>query len=159
MNGMMRKLALAGMAAWAMMPLGAIARPDLRTETQMFVERVHTDINGRPRRTLASASRAAPGDQLVFVVNYRNEGREPVQGIALTKPVPRGTLLTASDPSMQVSVDGGQRWGRLDELWLPTPLGGTRRAVPADITHVRWTMPTRLSPGETARLSYRATMR
>jgi hypothetical protein len=60
---------------------------------------------------------------------------------------------------MQVSVDGGQRWGRLEELWLPTPLGGTRRAVPEDITHVRWTMPTRLSPGETARLSYRATMR
>jgi len=128
-------------------------------ETQMFVERVHTDINGRARRTLASASRAAPGDQIVFVVHWRNEGREPVQGIALTNPVPRGTLLTTADPSMQVSVDGGQRWGRLEDLWLPTPLGGTRRAVPADITHVRWISPKRLSPGETARLSYRATMR
>lgn len=156
---MMRKLALAGMAAGAMMPIGAAARPDLRAETQMFVERVHTDINGRSRRTLASTSRAAPGDQLVFVVNWRNEGREPVQGVALTNPIPRGTLLTAPDPSMQVSVDGGQRWGRLEDLWLPTPLGGTRRALPADITHIRWTMPTRLSPGETARLSYRATMR
>jgi uncharacterized repeat protein (TIGR01451 family) len=156
---MMRNLALAGMAAWAMAAPAAVAKPDLRTQTQMFVERVHTDINGRPRRILASASRAEPGDQLVFVVNWRNEGREPVQGIALTNPIPRGTLLTAPDPSMQVSVDGGQRWGRLEELWLPTPLGGTRRAVPEDITHVRWTMPTRLSPGETARLSYRATMR
>jgi uncharacterized repeat protein (TIGR01451 family) len=156
---MMRKLALAGMAAWAAMPHFAMARPELRMETQMFVERVHTDINGRARRTLASTSRAAPGDQIVFVVNWRNEGREPVQGIALTNPVPRGTLLTTADPSMQVSVDGGQRWGRLEDLWLPTPLGGTRRAVPADITHVRWNIPTRLSPGETARLSYRATMR
>ncbi len=156
---MMRKLALLGMAGWAMLSAPSLARTNLRMETQMFVERVHTDINGRARRTLASATRAAPGDQLLFVVNCRNEGRGPVQGIALTNAIPRGTLLAAPDPSMQVSVDGGQRWGRLDELWLPTALGGVRRAVPADITHIRWTSPTRLSPGETARLSYRATMR
>ncbi len=156
---MMRKLALLGMAGWATLSAPSLARTNLRMETQMFVERVHTDINGRARRTLASASRAAPGAQLLFVINWRNEGRQPVQGIALTNAIPRGTLLTAPDPSMQVSVDGGQRWGRLDELWLPTPLGGVRRAVPADITHIRWTSPTRLSPGETARLSYRATMR
>lgn len=156
---MMRKLALAGMAAWAMMAPAALAKPDLRVERQMFVEHVHTDINGRPRRILASASRAAPGDHLVFVVHWRNEGSEPVQGIALTNPVPRGALLTEADPAMQVSVDGGTRWGRLEDLWLPTPLGGTRRAVPADITHLRWPTPSRLSPGETARLSYRAMMR
>ena len=156
---MLRKLALLGMAGWAMLPAATLARTDLRMERQMFVERIHTDINGRARRTLASTSRAAPGDQLLFVVNWRNEGRETVQGVALTNPIPRGTLLTALDPSMQVSVDGGQRWGRLDDLWLPTPLGGTRKALPADITHIRWTSPLRLPPGETARLSYRATMR
>nr|WP_097091179.1 hypothetical protein [Novosphingobium sp. Chol11] len=156
---MMRIGALLGLAAWGMLPAPSLARADLRMETQMFVERVHTDINGRARRTLASATRAAPGDQILFVVNWRNEGRATVQGVALTKAVPRGALLTAPDPSMQVSVDGGQRWGRLDELWLPTPLGGVRRAVAADITHIRWAGPARLSPGETARLSYRATMR
>jgi len=159
---MIRKLALAGVAAWAgwaATPADAAARPALRSETQMFVERIHTDINGRARRTLASANRAAPGDQILFVVNWHNEGRQPVEGVALTNAIPRGTLVTDPDPSMQVSVDGGQRWGRLEDLWLPTPLGGTRRAVPADITHIRWVRPARLSPGETARLSYRATMR
>ncbi len=156
---MMRILTLLGMAGWAMLPAPSLARTDLRMETQMFVERVHTDINGRARRTLASATRAAPGDQVLVVVNWRNEGRGAVEGIALTKAVPRGAFVTAPDPSMQVSVDGGQRWGRLEELWLPTGLGGVRRAVTADITHIRWTSPTRLSPGETARLSYRATMR
>ncbi len=156
---MMRIVALLGLATWGMLPAPSLAHPDLRMETQMFVERVHTDINGRARRILASTTRAAPGDRLLFVVNWHNEGDDPVQGVALTNAVPRGALVTEPDPAMQVSVDGGQRWGRLDELWLPTPLGGIRRAVAADITHIRWTSPARLSPGETARLSYRATMR
>ena len=143
----------------AMAPDGAMARQDIRLETQMFVERVHTDINGRPRRILASADRVAPGDQLILVVNWRNEGSQPVRGLAVTNPVPRGMRLAASDPDIEVSIDGGQRWGRIQDLWLPTPLGGTRRAVPADITHVRWTMGDDIFPGESGRLSYRATVR
>ena len=64
-----------------------------------------------------------------------------------------------TDPTMQVSVDGGAHWGRMEQLWLPTPLGGTRRAVAADITHVRWSLPQAVPPGHAGRLSYRATMR
>ena len=156
---MIRHLALAGLTAWAMAAQGAAAASDLRFERQMFVERVQTDINGRARRTLASADRVTAGDQVIFVVNWRHEGDRPVQGVPLANPVPRGALVSLPDPAMQVSVDGGQRWGRLDELWLPTPLGGTRRAVPADITHVRLSMPARISPGESGRISYRAMVR
>ncbi|WP_022682922.1 DUF11 domain-containing protein [Sphingobium bisphenolivorans] len=137
----------------------AMAQQDIRLSRQMFVERVATDINGRERRILTSAERPQPGDQLVFVVNWRNQGSQPLHGVAVTDPVPRGTSLSLADPMMQVSVDGGQRWGRLEELWLPTPLGGTRRATSRDVTHVRWTMPARISPGERGRLSYRAIMR
>jgi len=136
-----------------------MARPEVRTNTQMFVERVHTDINGRPRRILANAGRMEPGDQLILVVNWRNDSARPLRGLAVTRPVPPGTRLSLADPSTQVSVDGGQSWGRLEELWLPTPLGGARRAVPADVTHVRWTIPAQIPPGEGGRLSYRVTAR
>jgi len=148
-------IALACVAA----PEAASARQDVRLDRQMFVERVSTDINGRARRVLESADRAGSGDQLIFVVNWRNEGSRPVRGLAVTNAVPRGTQLDLSDPAMQVSVDGGAHWGRIADLWLPTPLGGSRRAVPADITHVRWTVPDEISPGESGRLSYRATVR
>ena len=156
---MMRTLMLAALLAGASAPHIAFARQDMRLDRQMFVERVQTDINGRARRTLASANRVAPGDRLVFVVNWRNEGRQPVDGLAFTNAVPPGTSLSLTDPAAQVSVDGGESWGRLDQLWLPTPLGGTRRAAPADVTHVRLTVPARISPGESGRLSYRATVR
>ncbi len=153
------RLVLPCALAWGIMPQGAMARQDLTMQTQMFVERVETDINGRPRRTLASAQRIGPGDRIVVVVNWRNRGSEPLRGLAVTRPVPPGTRLSLPDSSAQLSVDGGQSWGRLEELWLPTPLGGMRRAVAADVTHVRWTMPAQISPGESGRLSYRATVR
>lgn len=140
-------------------PQMAAARQDIRLDRQMFVERTRTDINGRERRILQSASRAGPGDQLILVVNWRNEGSRPVRNLAVTNAVPRGARLDLADPAAQVSVDGGAHWGRLGDLWLPTPLGGTRRATPADITHVRWTVPQEISPGESGRLSYRATVR
>jgi hypothetical protein len=138
---------------------GATAQPALRLDTQMFVERVTTDINGRPRRLLASADRAAPGDQLIVIVHWRNESDRPLRDPAVTRALPRGVQPDATDPAIQVSVDGGAHWGRMEQLWLPTPLGGTRRAVPADVTHIRWTLPTAVPPGKGGRLTYRATMR
>lgn len=145
--------------ACAFTPQLALARQDIRLETQMFVERVSTDINGRARRILESADRAGSGDQLILVVNWRNEGSRPVRGVAVTNAVPRGAQLDLTNRAMQISVDGGVHWGRLSDIWLPTPLGGMRRAIPADITHVRWVVPQEISPGESGRISYRATVR
>ncbi|WP_076605551.1 hypothetical protein, partial [Sphingobium sp. ba1] len=104
-------------------------------------------------------NRVAPGDQLIVMVHWRNQGGEPLRDYALVRPLPKGVELDPSDPALQVSVDGGVRWGRMAQLWLPTPLGGVRRAVPADITHVRWTLPDGVPPGQAGRLSYRATIR
>lgn len=140
-------------------PQAAWAQPGVRLDTQMFVERVTTDVNGRSRRILASADRVAPGDQLIVIVHWRNDGSAPLRDQAVVRPLPRGVQIDPSDPSMQVSVDGGMHWGQMDQLWLPTPLGGTRRAVAADITHVRWSLPDAVPPGHAGRLSYRATMR
>lgn len=148
-------IALTGLAA----SQAAWAQPGVRLDTQMFVERVTTDVNGRSRRILASADRVAPGDQLIVIVHWRNDGSAPLRDQAVVRPLPRGAQIDPTDPTMQVSVDGGAHWGRMEQLWLPTPLGGTRRAVAADVTHVRWSLPEAVPPGHAGRLSYRATMR
>jgi hypothetical protein len=122
-------------------------------DTQMFVERVHIDLNGRTRRILTSPARLSRGDQLVFVVNWRNQGARPLRDLALSIP---GTVrIDPDDPSMEVSVDGGTRWGHIGDLWLATPLGGTRRATAEDVTHIRWAVP----PTTDGRISYRGTIR
>jgi uncharacterized repeat protein (TIGR01451 family) len=132
-------------------------------DQRAFVERVSTDVNGRARRTLAAANRLAPGDRLVFIVNYRNQGSAPVNGFTVTNPVPTHIRIApaqfaAPSDGMQVSVDGGAHWGRLADFSLPTPLGGTRRATPEDVTHVRWTLRA-IAPGDGGRIAWRAVVR
>ncbi|WP_420146410.1 hypothetical protein [Sphingobium sp.] len=157
---MTRSLALLlAMAAGVMTATNVAAQPSLKTGTQMFVERVSTDLNGRSRRTLANADRIAPGDALIVIVHWRNEGALPVRDHVVTRAVPRGILPDLSDPAMQVSIDGGSHWGRIEQLWLPTPLGGVRRAVAEDVTHIRWQLPDMVAPGRAGRVSYRAIMR
>lgn len=150
------RLAWIGLLAAGTTPSALLAQhPDMRLDSRMFVERVQTDINGRARRIVASPDRRLPGDQIIFIVDWRNTGPRPVRGYSLVRAVPRGTMLDLSDPTMQVSADGGEHWGRIDQLWLPTPLGGSRRAIAADITHIRWLLANEIPPGESGRLSYR----
>jgi hypothetical protein len=141
-----------------MMPAHA-AGTAIRMDRQIFVERTLTDLNGRSRRVLFSAGRATPGDSLVYVLRWRNATDRIVTQPILTDAIPPGAQPDPSDPAMQVSVDGGRRWGRLDQLSLPTPLGGVRRAVPADITHIRWRIGQSISPGASGRIAFRATAR
>ena len=157
------------MLASAGSPAGAtMARPPLPAavvlDSRAYVERVSTDLNGRARRILAPADRLAPGDRLVFVVHYRNRGDAPVSGFYVTNPVPArvqmdAMQLAAAPADMQISVDGGAHWGRLDDFTIPTPLGGTRRATSEDITHVRWSVRAPVAPGNSGRIAWRGVVR
>ncbi len=130
--------------------------PGIHLDSRIYVERVAHDLNGRARRTLLNAERATPGDRLVIILDWRHAGDRPAQGAFLARPLPPGTLLQSDDPAMLLSVDGGAHWGRLDQLWVRTATGAMRRAVTADITHIGWSLGSRIEPGESGRLSYRA---
>lgn len=157
------------LAAAATGPAGATApRASLPSavalDSRTYVERVSTDLNGRARRVLAAADRLAPGDRVVFVVHYRNRGDAPVGGFYVTNPLPARVRLDpaqlASAPTdMEVSIDGGMHWGRLDDFMVATPLGGTRRALAEDITHVRWSVKARVAPGDSGRIAWRGVVR
>lgn len=139
--------------------VASAGKPALTLAAQTFVERVSTDVNGRQRRVLAQPQELGSGDRLVFVVRYRNDGATPVSGFAVTNPVSATLRIDPSHREMQVSVDHGRTWGRLAALSVPTPLGGTRRATPDDVTHIRWTVRQPVRPGDEGRISYRATIR
>lgn len=151
--------ALAGlMAAHVAEAQATDAQAMVRLETQMYVEKVATDLNGRPRRTLESADRLTPGDRVIVILHWRNQGAAPIRDFTAARSVLRGTTPDLRDPAVQVSIDGGRHWARFDQLWLPTQLGGVRRAVAEDVTHVRWQLPDNAFPGQSGRLSYRATI-
>lgn len=141
------------------MTQSAGAQPAMRLDTQMFVEKVTADVNGRLRRTLEAASRAAPGDRMIVILHWRNDGAHPVRSFAASRAALRGLTPDFAAPGLEASIDGGRSWDRFDRLWLPTPLGGVRRAVAEDVTHVRWSLPDAARPGEAGRLSFRSVAR
>jgi len=108
----------------------------VRLAGDVFVERFEPAPGGRTARILERASELHSGDRLVFVVSWT--GGDP-SGFFVTNPVPRSVAWqpASGDSAEDVSVDGGHSWGTLGNL-LVHDAGGFRRALPEDVTHVRW---------------------
>lgn len=124
--------ALAGLAFGAP---AALASP-LQLGGDVFVEH-RGDRQGA--LVLEHADTLHPGDRLVFVVSWNSAQTHP---LTLTNPVPRSVAwqpATAED-STEVSVDGGHTWGNLNSLTVRDG-GIIRRALPGDVTHLRWRVP------------------
>lgn len=156
-----RRRLIGWMAAAMLLPAAqpALAGQGVTMAARSFVERVETDLNGRARRVLAQTGQTESGDQVITVIDWRNDSGQPLRGFTLTRPLPSHARFDTAVRGMTVSVDGGSRWGRLDQLWLPTPLGGVRRATPDDVTHIRWRTDEPIAPGAGGRVSYRVTVR
>lgn len=102
-----------------------------------------------------------PGEELAYVVNFRNEGSQSENGVMMTVPVPDDMVyvensVTAYDASVEFSVDGGATFAPRDGLVVAD--GDTVRPASADeITHVRWTF-TRVVAGEQGTLAFHAVL-
>jgi len=118
----------------------------------VFVERFEPAPGGRTARVLERAEELHPGDRLVFVVSW--SGGDP-NGFVVTNPVPRSVAWQpgTKDATEDVSVDGGHTWGALATLMIHDT-DGWRKALPGDVTHVRWRV-----PGGSGQITYRGTVR
>jgi uncharacterized repeat protein (TIGR01451 family) len=141
-------------------PGAALAANRVSIDSDVFVERIGSDADGRPVTTLAPPRAVTPGDRLVFVLSYRNGGAKPASGFVITNPVPHTVAFAeAADGDAELSVDGGRNWGKLGALTVSGTDGRSRPAAPADVTHVRWRLHDAVAAGATGKLSYRAVAR
>jgi uncharacterized repeat protein (TIGR01451 family) len=138
-----------------MAPAAAWAAGDVALTSSIFVERVQQDSEGRRTVVLEPPSIVTPGDHLVFRLDYRNNGGQPATGFVVTNPIPDSIAFESVDGDALVSVDGGRSWGRLDALRVALPDGTDRRALPADVSHIRWTFSRPIAAGSNGRLSFR----
>ena len=140
----MRILSFA-IGALAIASAASAAGSALSITRSVFVEtRSDGGLALEPATTLAS------GDKVVLVMQWSRPGAQ--QPFTLASRVPDELAFQRSgDASVQVSIDGGRRWGRLGEL-----RSGHRLASPEDVTHLRW----RIAAGDDRRLrSYSAIVR
>ena len=127
---------------------------------RVLVERSSVDNHGFQKTSYQPATEASPGDHLVFQLDYVNARPTPANMIVLTNPIPPQLVYAGSStPGEIVSVDGGQSFGNLAELTVTEDNGVTRKAMPSDVTHVRWVIHREMPSGTGGQLSFRAVMR
>jgi hypothetical protein len=122
----------------ALLAAAPLAAEDVAIDSAVYRETASAD----GARRVAPADRLLRGDRVVAILRW-----EAPRGGSYTavSTVPAGlSIESASRAGLEVSIDGGRSWRRLDD---PT-------AVPPGTTHLRW----RIDGGE-GRLSYRAVVR
>ena len=154
----MTRLFLALLALIA--PLSAQAANDVALTSAVFVEKTVPQANGKQRLILETPNVVVPGDRLVFVLNYRNQGLKPANDFVVTNPMPGAVAYQGTgDLGAIVSVDGGRSWGTLAALKMRKADGSVRAAYPEDVTHVRWAVKTPIPAGAAGKLSFRGVVR
>ncbi len=154
------KFALACAALTIAAPAYAQSANAVALTSNVLVERTSTDANGRNQVTLEEPRVVVPGDRLVFVISYRNNGTQPATDFVVTNPMPSAVAYQNSeDATATLSVDGGRSWGTLASLTVANGDGTSRPARPEDVTHVRWAFSQPIPAGRAGRLMYRGIVR
>lgn len=129
-------------------------------DSNVMVERTTTDAAGRSQTMLEEPRVVVPGDKLVFVLNYRNNGVRPASDFVVTNPLPQAVAFDGtSDADASVSVDGGRSWGQLATLTIRNADGTSRPARAEDVTHIRWAFQQPIPAGRAGRLMFRGVVR
>jgi uncharacterized repeat protein (TIGR01451 family) len=154
---MMKHIYAAVLALVAATP--AISAP-VELASDVFVEREQKRADGSVATILEAPKLVVPGDQLVFVVRYRNAGQQPASNFVVTNPIPRAVAFSGTaDGTEIVSVDGGKSWGALSQLKISKGDGTSRQALPGDVTHLKWNMNQTLAAGSAGKLVFRGVVR
>lgn len=127
---------------------------------QVMVEQRVMGADGTVQVKRVPASRAVPGDWLIYTLGYRNTGDKPVDNIVLDNPLPGNIAYRApasGSVAPDVSVDG-HTFGPLSSLHVNTA-DGSRPAVAADVTHVRWQVPGALPAGAAGEVAFQAVLK
>jgi uncharacterized repeat protein (TIGR01451 family) len=157
MNRVMKKFAFTLAALAAATP--AFAAP-LELASDVFVERQQKRSDGTVSTILEEPKLVVPGDQLVFVVRYKNVGAQPASKFSVTNPIPRAVAFSGTaDGTETVSIDGGKSWGFLSQLKVAKADGTVRPALPGDVTHIKWNMNQTLAAGSAGKLVFRGVVK
>lgn len=129
-------------------PMAAQARTAVALDSDLFVESAD---NGN--RSIMRKAELARGDRVVWFVSWKRTAGSG--GFTVTNALPRGVYYQGSaNGDEEVSVDGGQTWGRLENLRV-----AGRLATPEDVTHVRWHVSAAQAALGTGRIVYSGIVR
>lgn len=135
---------------------GVAAATPLELKSEVFVERRVVRSDGSNAVVLEKPNMVTPGDNLVFVVRYKNIGGSTANNFVVTNPLPAAVAFNGTSDGLEVvSVDGGKRWGILGTLRVAMRDGTMRPAMLTDVTHIKWNLNQPLTAGAEGKLIFR----
>lgn len=144
---------------------GVAAPVTLRSDVK--IERTEIDANGNQKKILYTPKDVAvvPGDNVVFNLLVSNGGAQPAVGFVATNPMPAAVrFVSVTEDWAEVSVDGGQSYGKLGTLKVKVKDAAAaaeveRAATAEDVTHVRWVFADAIASGTQRTVSYRGVVK
>lgn len=134
----------------------AFAAAPLQLSSDIFVEREVVRADGTKTVVLEPPHLVTPGDNLVFVVKYRNVGTSTASNFVVTNPLPAAVAFNGTLDGLEiVSIDGGRSWGILGTLRIAKADGTFRQAQRSDVTHIKWNLNQPLTAGAEGKLIFR----
>ncbi|MGB5076385.1 MAG: hypothetical protein WBO17_02765 [Sphingorhabdus sp.] len=154
MNNLLLKTLL-GLAA-VFSTVAAFAATPLQLSSDVFVEKTVVRADGRKSVVLEKPNIVTPGDNLVFVVSYKNVGNTTASDFVVTNPLPSAVLFNGTSDRLEVvSIDGGKSWGILGNLRVVKGDGTVRPALHSDVTHLKWNLNQPLTAGAGGKIIFR----
>jgi uncharacterized repeat protein (TIGR01451 family) len=136
--------------------VSAQAATPLQLSSDVFVERQIVRADGSRTVVLEKPNLVLPGDNLVFVVKYRNTGTATASNFVVTNPLPAAVEFNGTSDGLEVvSIDGGGNWGILSALRVKQADGTVRPAQRSDVTHIKWNLNQPLTAGAEGKLIFR----
>lgn len=156
----MNKFLFALALALAVPAAAAPAQEAVALKSTVYVARSVTDADGNKKNQLFAPDRVLPGEALVVMLEYRNNGTKPAANFVINNPIPAAVSYTGVEqPWAVVSVDGGKTFGALAALKVAKGDGTSRAALPGDVTHVRWKFAQPIPPATGGRVMFYGTVK
>ncbi|MEZ5997335.1 MAG: hypothetical protein R3B98_01405 [Hyphomonas sp.] len=119
--------------------------------------------DGSTEVELVPADTVVPGEELVYSLNFRNDGEVAAENVVLTVPVPSEVSYVENSASaggavVAFSADGGKSFAPRGDLKVSID-GEQRAALAGEITHVRWTFRKKIDPGSAGSLTFHAILK
>lgn len=138
------------------------AKGTVELKNEAFMEKEEVKKDGSKELKLVPVTKVVPGEEVLYVITYKNVGKEAATDVVVTNPVPKHMTYKAADATSnevpEVSVDGGKVYGELAKLKIKDKLRKMRPALPGDVTHVRWKVVGAVQPNTEGKVRLRAVL-
>lgn len=118
---------------------------------------IKTLVRTPPKKTI-------PGSVVIYTTTFENIINKPASNISINNPIPNdseyvGGSAFGKDCEILFSVDGGKTFAPAEELKIKGADGKERIAQPKEYTHIRWNYKTKLAPGKSGEVGFRAAIK